>query len=32
MHITKIDNPNTKAEGLCDGLPYTTDCRVTGAW
>lgn len=25
MHITKIDNPNTKAEGLCDGLPYTTD-------
>lgn len=25
MRITKIDNPNTKAEGLCNGLPYTTD-------
>lgn len=25
MRTTKIDNPNTQAEGLCNGLPYTTD-------
>lgn len=25
MRILNIANPDTKAEGLCNGLPYTTD-------
>lgn len=24
MRINKIDNPDLPAEGLCNGLPYTT--------
>lgn len=25
MKITQVDTPETKAEGLCAGIPYNTD-------